>query len=121
MSEAGFSITDLNQLRRVGMLLDSVLVGAGHGASAKFRTACDQLSSVIDAAVANPPKDLQSLILSELIGHHFGVARRSCSDLLDDLRMYEINADTRSALEALAQAIDRDKATATARMQSMRY
>lgn len=121
MSETGVSIGDLKQLRRIGTLLDDVLVGLERPADRSFRRACDELAATISASTTNPPQDLQGLILLELVGHHFSSKAKRYRDMLDDLRAYHIGLDTRRELEILAQALERDKSAATARIQSTRY
>lgn len=120
MSETGLFSSDISQLRRLGALVDSVLVGANKTSDQDFRSACDELGRILDAASSRPVEDLRSLVFAELLRDYLHSAGDSVHVLRNDLGQYSIGFRTSELLEGLAKSLELERATATNRIQPMR-
>lgn len=119
MSETGLFSSDISQLRHLGALVNSVLVGANKGSDHGFRSACDELCQVLDAASSRPVEDLRSLVFAELLRDYLLSAGDSVQVLKNDLDQYSIGFQTSELLEELAKSLEQERATATNRIQPM--
>jgi hypothetical protein len=120
MSETGLYSADITQLRQLGSLVDQILVGAAKSDDRSFQKACEDLEQVLSAASSQPPRDLQSLVFSDLLGDYVRSVGAKLFGLREDLRRHSIGAEASEMLEALARSLDQERAAATGRMQPMR-
>jgi len=120
MSQTGLFSSDIRHLRHLGALVDNVLVGARRADDATFRSACDELGRVLQAARAARVENLKDLIFHDLLAEFL----KSSGDELDlletELGRYSLDAHAIELLEALARSLEQERATTANRMQSAR-
>jgi len=117
MSDTGLHSADISQLRRLGSLVDSVIVGANTTADVDFKRSCDELLSVLESATARPIRDLRSLVLAELLNDYLKSTGDQISTLRASLRQRVIDSASSALLEGLARNLERERTTATSRMR----
>jgi hypothetical protein len=120
MSESGVYSSDISQLRHLGSLVDSVLIGATQPPDNTFRAACDALGKALDLARTRPVCDMQGLVFSELLADYLREAADAVDAVRSDLTHYEIGQRTNALLERLAIALERERATVINRIRPPR-
>jgi hypothetical protein len=120
MSETGVYSSDICQLRHLGSLVDSVLIGATKTPDSSFRRACDELAHALDVACTRPVVDLQGLVFSELLADYLRDTARAVDGMKNDLARYAIGAGTSALLERLARSLERERTTTINRIRPLR-
>ncbi len=120
MSDVGLYSSDIQRLRTLGELVDTVLVGSTAERSEEFRNSCRALAEALMAATTKPASSLRSLYLSELLHGHQDSAFASWEPIIHDLSQCSLGSETRQRLESLARLLEMERARAASRIQSMR-
>lgn len=120
MSDVGLYSSDIQRLRTLGELVDTVLVGATAERSEEFRNACHDLAEALRAATTKPASSLRSLYLSELLHGHQDSVIASWESVIGDLTQCSLGNESRQRLEALARLLEIERARAASRIQSLR-
>jgi hypothetical protein len=120
MSDVGLYSSDIQRLRTLGELVDTVLVGATAERSEELRRACHDLAEALQAATTKPASSLRSLYLSELLHGHQDAAGASWEAVIRDLDKCSLANDSRQRLETLARLLEIERARAASRIQSLR-
>lgn len=120
MSDVGLYSSDIQRLRTLGELVDTVLVGASAERSEEFRRACHDLAEALTAATSKPASSLRSLYLSELLHGHQDSARASWELIIRDLSQCSLGSESKQRLEALARLLEIERARAASRIQTLR-
>jgi len=120
MSDVGLYSSDIQRLRSLGELVDTVLVGATADRTEEFRRACAELAEALTAATTTPASSLQSLYLSELLHAHQGSAFASWQSVIRELSVFTLGKEARQQLESLARLLEIERARAASRIQPMR-
>jgi hypothetical protein len=120
MSDVGLYSSDIQRLRTLGELVDTVLVGATVERSEEFRNACRELADALTSATKKPASSLRSLYLSELLHGHLDSAFASWESVIRDLSLCSLGSEARQRLESLARLLEVERARTANRIQSMR-
>lgn len=120
MSDVGLYSSDIQRLRTLGELVETILVGATAERSEEFRNACRELAEALTAATTKPASSLRSLYLSELLHGHLDAAFASWEAVIRDLSQYSLGSEAMQRLESLARLLEMERARAASRIQPMR-